>query len=217
MLSSIRLNDYIQRKYKTSNCVAWFNYLQVKPFSTDNSSGNEKKISKSLIGLKGDSPNNDEPHSIDLVCQFEQVPNPDSRITLSNESDMLGMKRVNVIWKLNKLDKHTVRVLTEFVASEITRLNLGRVKLEDWVLDTENVWPDNLKGAWHHIGTTRMSDEPKQGVVDKNCRVHSTDNLYISGSSVFPTSGYVNPTLTIVALSLRLADHLKSVLNTNKA
>ena len=66
----------------------------------------------------------------------------------------------------------------------------------------------NFNSLAHHIGTTRMSDDPRSGVVDANCRVHATDNLYVAGASVFPTSGHANPTLTILALSLRLADHL---------
>ena len=70
-------------------------------------------------------------------------------------------------------------------------------------------WPQPLSGGSHHMGTTRMNDDPLRGVVDRNCKVHSVDNLYVAGSSVFPTSGVSNPTLSIVALTLRLADHLK--------
>jgi len=65
-----------------------------------------------------------------------------------------------------------------------------------------------IESSCHHIGTTRMHPDPKQGVVDQNCRVHGISNLHVAGSSVFPTSGHANPTLTIVALALRLADHL---------
>jgi choline dehydrogenase-like flavoprotein len=67
-----------------------------------------------------------------------------------------------------------------------------------------------MTGGKHHMGTTRMHVDPKQGVVDPDCRVHGVGNLFIAGSSVFPTGGYANPTLTIVALAIRLADHLKS-------
>jgi choline dehydrogenase-like flavoprotein len=70
-------------------------------------------------------------------------------------------------------------------------------------------WPQPVGGGSHHMGTTRMSDNPLRGVVDRNCKVHAVDNLYVAGSSVFPTSGASNPTLTLVALTLRLADHLK--------
>ena len=214
-LTAFRLSDHIQEKHETLNCVAWINYLQVKPYEAKDSSENEYNLSKSLNNLKGNSTDDYKPYSIDLVCQFEQAPDPESRITLSNELDALGMKRVNVNWKLNKLDKHSIRILTELMATELTRLNLGRVKIEDWVLEQDNTWPDNLQGAWHHIGTTRMSDDPRTGVVDKNCKVHNIHNLFISGCSVFPTSGYANPTLTIIALSLRLADNIKNILNSS--
>ena len=70
-------------------------------------------------------------------------------------------------------------------------------------------WPNSLEGGKHHMGTTRMHADPKQGVVDPDCRIHGLANLYVAGSSVFPTVGYANPTFTVVALALRLADHLK--------
>ena len=72
--------------------------------------------------------------------------------------------------------------------------------------------PDQIIGGWHHMGTTRMHQDPKKGVVDQNCRVHGISNLFIAGPSVFPTSGYANPSLTIVALAVRLADHIKSLM-----
>ena len=72
-----------------------------------------------------------------------------------------------------------------------------------------HAWPDHLRDQFHHIGTARMNDSPRQGVVDQNCRVHGIDNLYIGSSAVFPTGGHSNPTLTIIALCMRLSDRLK--------
>jgi choline dehydrogenase-like flavoprotein len=72
-------------------------------------------------------------------------------------------------------------------------------------------WPDFTGGGWHHMGTTRMSNDPASGVVDKNCKVHGLANLYIAGSSCFTTAGAANPTLSLVALSLRLAAHLREL------
>ena len=77
-------------------------------------------------------------------------------------------------------------------------------------MDDDQEWPDTLLGCWHHMGTARMADDPSQGVVDAQCRVHGMENLFIAGSSVFPTCGSDFPTITIVALALRLADHLKA-------
>ena len=71
------------------------------------------------------------------------------------------------------------------------------------------LWEDTSQGTFHHMGTTRMHEDPKQGVVDANCKMHGIANLFVAGSSVYTTGGYANPTLTLVALALRLADHIK--------
>ncbi|MDJ0947538.1 MAG: GMC family oxidoreductase [Alphaproteobacteria bacterium] len=138
----------------------------------------------------------------------EQAPNPDSRVMLGEQRDALGIPRVQLDWRLTELDKYTKASIAKIAAAELARLGIARAKLEDWLLDPNGSWPD-VAGEHHHMGTTRMSDDPKKGVVQGDCRVHGVDNLYIAGSSVFPTGGTVNPTLTIVALALRLADHLK--------
>ena len=144
-----------------------------------------------------------------LYIRAEQLPNRDSRISLSDKLDVFGLPKIKVDWQLTDFDKHSIIESTYRIAEEFGRLNLGRVKLEDWVTQEDNTWPQPLWGGCHHIGTTRMSDDLKLGIVDTNCRVHTVGNLYIAGSSVFPTAGYVPPTLTIVALALRLSDHLK--------
>ena len=150
------------------------------------------------------------PKLIYLHSQSEQAPNPDSRVTLSDERDALGLNWARLEWRLTELDKRSVEVMTKAIGAEFGRLNLGRVRLDDWLLDGGKDWGPDLKGSPHHMGTTRMSDDPRMGVVDRRCRVHGIENLYIAGSSVFPTGGYMNPTLTIVALALRLADHLEA-------
>jgi choline dehydrogenase-like flavoprotein len=87
------------------------------------------------------------------------------------------------------------------------------VQMMDWLLDgDDNAWPNILSGGWHHMGTARMHEDPKQGVVDANCKVHGLANLSVAGGAVYPTGGAVNPTLTVVAVALRLSDHLKTVL-----
>ncbi len=145
-----------------------------------------------------------------LNYHIEQAPNPDSRITLTSERDTLGMQRVQLNWRFGELEKRTLRRTNEIIAQELGRARLGRVKV---VRDDPNTgWPAayrGLRGTWHQMGTTRMNPDPKYGVVDENCRVHGISNLFIAGSSVFPTGGYTNPTLTIVALSLRLAEHVR--------
>jgi choline dehydrogenase-like flavoprotein len=125
---------------------------------------------------------------------------------LGDDLDDLGQRRIVLDWRLNGIDKKSLRRAHELLGIELGRAGLGRFRVE---LDEALEWPEHLAGGSHHMGTTRMHRDPKQGVVDANCRVHSLSNLYVSGSSVFPTVGYSNPTLTIVALALRLADHLR--------
>jgi choline dehydrogenase-like flavoprotein len=142
-----------------------------------------------------------------LKTVVETTPNPASRVTLGERRDALGMPRVNVDWRINSDDKRGLQRFYEIVRPELARLGLGRL-VENPAVDSDG-WPISMQSGMHHMGTTRMHDDPRQGVVDANCRVHDLANLYVAGSSVFTTGGVANPTLTIVALALRLADHLK--------
>ncbi len=137
----------------------------------------------------------------------EVAPNPDSRVMLADERCPLGLQRARLDWRITALDRHTIRRGLAILGEELGRHGLGRIRIAPWVLEDGFEVPGN--GSYHHIGTTRMSDDPRHGVVDRHGLVHGMANLYVAGSSVFPTSGYVNPTLTIVALALRLADRLK--------
>jgi len=136
----------------------------------------------------------------------EQTPNPDSRITLSAEPDELGQRRVNLDWRLTAQDMQSMVKSQEIVDQELRRAGLGRLHIEQ----TGDRPPQDIHGGWHHMGTTRMHVNPGQGVVDANSKVHGISNLYVAGPSVFPTGGCSNPVLTIVALTIRLADHLKN-------
>jgi len=144
-----------------------------------------------------------------LAVRTEQAPNPDSRVTLSSDRDALGVPRIRLDWRLTDLDIRTIERGWELLAQELGRAGLGRVHMPETMV--EQPWQDYLWGGAHHIGTTRMADDPRQGVVDRDSRVHGLANLYVAGSSVFPTGGFSNPTLTIVALALRLARHLKEL------
>lgn len=135
----------------------------------------------------------------------EQAPNPDSRITLSAERDRLGLNQVKLDWRLSEIDKYTIERSQQLIASELNCCGQPQHELTD-----NNIAWQSLRGSYHHMGTTRMNPNPRLGVVDEHCQVHGISNLYIAGSSVFPTSGLSNPTLTIIALSIRLADRLKT-------
>lgn len=146
-------------------------------------------------------------HWLGLGCACEQVPNPDSRITLADERDALGLRRIRLDWRLTEQDRRSLVEHMRSLAMEFGALGMGRMLIN---VEDDGRWPAVVTGGAHHMGTTRMYDDPRQGVVDRHCRVHGVDNLYVAGSSVFTTSGAANPTLTLVALALRLAQHLKS-------
>lgn len=136
----------------------------------------------------------------------EQAPDPENRVTLSSERDRLGCRKVQIHWRWNDIDIRSSRRAQEIFAEEFARIGLGRLKIE---LD-RGVPQIFLPSTHHHMGTTRMHDDPKQGVVDANCQVHGVSNLFIASSSVFPTGSYANPTLTILAIAIRVADHVKT-------
>ena len=147
---------------------------------------------------------------------WEQTPDENSRISLNPDlrDPIFGQAVAHVDWRLNESDKRSaVRALD--LTIDYLRARGGRQVdmitdvsggAEDWTLPPA---PGALETGDHHMGALRMAESPADGIVDGNSRLHSVDNLYIAGSAVFPSGGYANPTLTIVALSLRLADHLR--------
>jgi choline dehydrogenase-like flavoprotein len=135
-------------------------------------------------------------------CRAEQAPNPESRVVLERERDALGMNKVRLDWRLTEQDLDSVRRARQILDREW--IFAGAITDEN-----QTECPLNITAAAHHMGTTRMHRDRKAGVVDETCRVHGVNNLYVAGSSVFPTAGWAPPTLTIVALALRLADSLK--------
>lgn len=146
-----------------------------------------------------------------LHSASETVPNPNSRVTLSSEKDQLNCNRVVLNWALSPIDTDSLYRGYEVIGQELGRSGLGRLKI---LLDTNfgSTISQNGGAYWsqhHHMGTTRMHADPKKGVVNADCQVHEVSNLFIAGSSVFPTSSCATPTLTIIALAVRLADHIK--------
>ncbi len=138
-----------------------------------------------------------------VVYFCEQPPDPESRVTLSDECDRLGVQRLALHWRVGPEVTRSVHALQERLARRLAETGLGTLEPGEG----EPAYTD----ASHHMGTTRMSHDPRQGVVDADCRVHGVDNLFVAGSSVFPCARHKNPTLTIVALTLRLADRLRSL------
>jgi len=142
--------------------------------------------------------------TMELIAEPE--PDPNSRVMLSDDVDALGMRRTKIDWRLNQRVKDTVDTSFELLARELEDKKIAKVTLGPRINDVG--WPADMEGTYHHMGTTRMADSPREGVVDRNCLVHGMENLYIAGSSVFPTSSSNNPTMTLVALALRLTDRL---------
>jgi choline dehydrogenase-like flavoprotein len=151
-----------------------------------------------------------QPQHYTIYSQCEQVPNRDSRVILDKQLDALGMPRAALDWRLSEQDRLTMYKGLRLIGEEIGRSGLGRVQLR--YQDLEQPLPTGVTGDYHHMGTTRMHENPRYGVVDKNCRLHGIANLHVAGSSVFTTSGSANPTLPLLALALRLADRLRSEL-----
>ncbi len=152
--------------------------------------------------------------SFELHYQPAQAPNPGNRVSLGQRRDALGYRIARLDWRWSEIDLLSIRRVREIFASELRASGVGDlVKPEDDIIrgTMGNVTPVT---SHHHLGTTRMHDDPRHGVVDRDCRLHGSSSVYVAGASVFPTGGYANPTLTVVALAIRLADELKRAMST---
>lgn len=141
-----------------------------------------------------------------LEHRLEQAPNPASRVVISDRRDKVGSLIADLDWQLNDVDFDSFRRCQDALVQEMTRLGFGRAELEEI---TPDLVRQRVGGHYHHIGTTRMSDNPTNGVVDADCKVHGVSNLYVGGSSIFPTAGFSGPTMMLIGFSLRLADTIR--------
>lgn len=233
LLEGFRLTDSIQRTERVADVAFW-------PLSTveaGTSSGPPTEfadvvqdVSSRLAGLAADGPR----MRTALTVTLEQTPNPASRITLSDARDALGIPRVRLDWRMSDLDRRTFAVALKTIAREAGRQRIGRFLLREALRSIDVNSPKSVRFdlplsqpsvahnqldtvlGWgcHHMGTTRMHADACRGVVDRHSRVHGVANLYIAGPSTFPSVGISNPMLTIVALALRLADHLLATATT---
>ncbi len=144
-----------------------------------------------------------------LGCGMEITPDPERRFTLDSERDALGMPKAKLHMKIADADFDRLRLTLKELGRQLLAARIGMIKLNQ---TGRADWLASLDWGNHHMGTARMSADPKTGVVDANLKVHSVANLYVAGSAVFPTYGAANPTVNLLALALRLADHLKGVL-----
>jgi choline dehydrogenase-like flavoprotein len=143
-----------------------------------------------------------------LGCGMELAPDPDRRLTLTGEKDALGLPRLKLNMFIADSDFARYRQTLTEMGRQLLASRTGMLRLN---FDRPEEWQKTMDWGHHHLGTTRMHDDPRQGVVDANSTVHGIANLFVAGSSVFPSYSASNPTLNLVALTLRLADHLKKV------
>jgi choline dehydrogenase-like flavoprotein len=198
VLAGVRLADAVQRRERTLNCCS----LLDDRFHRDNPGIIATRRILQDIRFRQASPELGN-KIYDIVTNLDAVLMAGLGAAIHGDSRYYEEKGVPVFTQSEQAPNPNNRV---FLETERDRLGLQRVSL-DWRLgELDRHW------GHHHMGTTRMSDDPKTGVVNRDCRMHSVHNLYVAGSSVFPTGGYANPTLTIVALAIRLADHLRAQL-----
>ncbi len=202
----IRLSDSVQRQEKLLN-----HYILLQPQLTEygnKQSCNVNRVDKIRYFYRKLTKSPLRSNHI-LVRNFlEQIPNPDSRVTLSDRTDRLGLKKLQLNWRINSQERENLHRFHEIFDRHLKLHQIGQLE-HQFPVDEAGQSP--LFDAFHPMGTTRMSINPKLGVVDQDCKVHGLRNLFIAGSSVFPTGGYANPTLTIIALAIRLSTHIKNL------
>ncbi len=148
--------------------------------------------------------------SIRLLVDTEQAPSSDSRVLLDTRVDAFGMPRARLDWRIGELERRTLTGFALSIGREFERLGLGKIRLAGAPDFELRDVPGAARDIFHHIGTARMSVAARTGVTRPDLRCHDVGNLYVAGAAVFPAGGIANPTFTALALSLRLADHLKA-------
>ena len=205
VIAVLRLSDATQEAHELLNGI--FVLRTARPRAASDLSGAVKDVAADVALLGPDTPDEVDPQSTyfgNVRFASEHAPSPESRITLLPARDRYGMRKLDLDWKVGETEVRSVKRSSELLARALGRHLRGRMLLR---LDPEDPW-GHAHSSNHHMGSTRMHSDPLRGVVDPDCRVHGLDNLYVAGSSVFPTSGASNPTLTLLALTLRLGDHL---------
>lgn len=170
----------------------------------------EQSLGVSYLENHGFSKYTDKGWHYALRLVSGQRPNWNSRVRLDQDLDSNGIPRVMLDWNIQQEDFDNAFMFVDKFANTIGATGQGRLKVE---MDQAPDISKPLSVGMHHIGTTRMAKNQSDGVVDSDCKVFGTSDLYVAGSSVFPTSGYSNPTLTILALAVRLADYLSEQLS----
>ena len=152
-----------------------------------------------------------KPHdaNVSLVLYTEQLPTPRSRISLASDTDAVGLRRMRVDWQMDGRELSSMRRFAQEIAEQLLRRGLARITLDPRLVSGDPAFASHIHDAIHQMGATRIGSSRHSGVVDENLKVWDVENLYLAGATVFPSTGFANPTLTAIALALRLARHLK--------
>jgi choline dehydrogenase-like flavoprotein len=143
-----------------------------------------------------------------LGVDVQQAPRPESRVSLADAVDAFGLRRAKLDWRLGEAEIASIAAFAEAAKAGFEEAGIAEVRIDPDVAARSSDVLSRLHDQSHHIGTARMAAEPDRGVVDPDLRIFGTENAYVCGSAVFPTSGFSNPTHTILALAMRLSDHL---------
>ena len=202
----LQLGPMMQKKMKILSCglrLEWPGYTAAKQIIADLACY-APKLSKELFDLLDQN----------LMCAgrlraaWEQLPVKENAITLSiKDKDKFGIPRPILNWKKTEFDRETIKKTVDYFSQYLLEENMGRLRLQKWILDNKNYPENDEKYGYHHMGGTRMHKNKKFGVVDENCKVYGSQNLYCAGSSIFTTGGHNNPTLPIIQFALRLGDY----------
>lgn len=204
----LAVSDSILRERKLLNVTVQFGLAQTGPGKL---SDFDRAVMRASADVDGDTAGRGfvPPQEVLLALLAEHAPNRESRVKLGQARDALGVPKAELDWRIGNLELDSMQALVELLGETAGGRKLGRTR----VSATRDDLLKNVSVGFHHMGTTRMSTDPKRGVVDQNCQVHGVDNLFVAGSSVFATSGAANPTYTILALALRLSEHLRGRLS----
>lgn len=192
-----RMRSLEKRRYGETDIVKW-SYSAIAKSVMQQPLGVVAVLDKTINGSR-----NSRRFTLETV--IEPIPNRDSKVSLIGDRDENGVNKISLDWKITNQDTRNIEKTVEMLKSQIVDQHIGEA-----VDDLQGQSEEPFVGCWHHMGTTRMSESPKHGVVDKNLQVHGVQNLFCLGSSVFPTAGSDCPTITLVALALRLSDRLKA-------
>jgi choline dehydrogenase-like flavoprotein len=151
---------------------------------------------------------NPDDNGVDLRVHCEQAPHPDSRITLADDRDALGLFRTRLDWRIGELELMTVQKFANYAVQQFEAAGIARGTIYHESLENLEAFARHAVDTYHHMGTARMAVSADAGVVDPDCKLFGIDNGFVCSSAVFPTSGFSNPTHTILALAVRLAAHL---------